>query len=112
MSARQAWSWGLGGAAIALAVSTAAANYGHQYIWGGIVQARRSFTEATLLVESLQVTMRGIWIAAFAAVLLGGAAYFVAPRASRARWLALLSFLLACLALWMQYEYRERLRWS
>ena len=56
--------------------------------------------------------MRGIWIAGLVAVALGAGAYFVGPRSSRARWLAFAGFLLGCLALWLQYRYREYLRWS
>ena len=109
---RIAWCWALGGFSLALALAVIAATQAHMMVFAGIVDARRSFDDTELLPYSLSVSMRGIWIAGLLAIGTGGAGYFVGPRGSKARWLALGAFAMACLALWLRYDYREYLRWS
>lgn len=110
-SARAAWSWGFGGAAVALAIAATGASYAHQWISGSMVLERRSLISSEDFAKTLLFTYRAIWLAAFLAVGLGAAAYFIGARTSRARWLALAGFVCGCVALWFQYEYLQCLKW-
>ena len=102
----------MGGFGVALALAVIAATQGHMLIFAGLVEARKSFDDSELLPYALTVSMQGLWIAGFLATFVAAAGYFVGPRGSKARWLALVAFGMACLALWLQYDYREYLRWS
>ena len=105
---RIAWSWILGGGSIAFALATLTSQRILRRVVEEVLKVRPPLgVDGRFTAEALVTAMQGLWVMAVSALVIAAAGFFLALPRHRARWLAVASVILACVALWMQRAFTQ-----